>query len=207
MAAGQHLVVAISDEGQRDRVADRGRSRGNYDFGPGAEGDGAIGAGQDRAAALLESDMDSVERNRFGPESVGQADAGLLAPNVGSDDQAEGLVRGAFRGVRESEAKLGLGGGVADGIRALSGGGPGDDKVRRGRRARGGEGQGRGEDQAGQDAAGDGEHGRRFPLGQLGCRFWDGGIGATWGQGAGFAAKQNLAVDGHCARGGRRPWI
>ena len=157
-AAGQHLVVAISDEGQRDRVADGGRSRGNDDFGPGAEGDGAIGAGQDRAAALLEADMDSVEGNRFCPESVGQADAGLLAPDVGSDDQAEGLIRGAFRRVRESEAKLGLGGGVADGVRALGGGGPGDDEVRRGRGARGGEGQGCGEDQAGQDAAGYGEH-------------------------------------------------
>ncbi len=51
-AAGQHFVVGVSDEGQRDGVADGGGSGGDGDLGFGAKGDGAVGAG-DRIALPL----------------------------------------------------------------------------------------------------------------------------------------------------------
>ena len=131
-APGQYRVVRVVDEGQRHRVADGVLSGGDSDAGLAAEGDRTVGPGQDRAAALLEADMDGVEGDGFGAESVGQADARLLAPDVRPDDQTERLIRRALRRVREREPQFGLRGGVANGVGTLRRGRPGDHEVGRG---------------------------------------------------------------------------
>ena len=56
---------------------------------------------------FLQSDCSRSDNQRFGAEHIGKADADRIAPDVGADHHAEGLVGGLAAGQRETD-RIGL---------------------------------------------------------------------------------------------------
>jgi hypothetical protein len=84
--------------------------------------DRAIGAGQEPASRGVHTRIDTIQLQRTRAHHIRKTESEGAAPQVRLQNEPEGLVMGALTG--ENGLQVGLGDGIADGVRALAGTSP-----------------------------------------------------------------------------------
>ena len=103
LSIGKHRIIPVLHPRQGHGIAHDALSRRHDNLRLAVEGDRPAGMRHEHAAARLQGKLDIIEGDGIVAEGVGKTDARLATPDVGAQDQAEGLLRRAALGRRQGE--------------------------------------------------------------------------------------------------------